>query len=42
MPRNLGGLFGWVISTLLVVAVGIFILSRIPPIWRVLTPSQGA
>lgn len=42
MPRNLTGLFGWVISTLVVVAVGIFVLSRIPPLWRMLVPSSGA
>jgi len=30
MPKSLGGLFGWVVSTIIVVAVGIFILSRIP------------
>ena len=42
MPKSFGGLLGWVISTILVVAVGLFILSRIPPVWRVIVPSQGA
>lgn len=42
MPKSLGGLFGWVLSTLIVVAVGIFILSRIPPLWRIVVPSTGA
>jgi hypothetical protein len=42
MPKSLGGLFGWVVSTIIVVAVGIFILSRIPPLWRVIVPSSGA
>lgn len=31
MPR-LGGIVGWVVGTLLVTAVGIFILSR-TPLW---------
>jgi hypothetical protein len=29
------------VSTVVVVAVGIFVLSRIPPVWRVLMPPQG-
>jgi hypothetical protein len=41
MPKTLGGLFGWAISTVIVVGVGIFILSRIPPVWRVIMPAQG-
>ena len=36
MPRTLGGLFGWVISTVVVTAAGIFILSRVKPLWRVI------
>lgn len=42
MPKSFTGLLGWVLSTMVVVAVGIFILSRIPPIWRLIVPSQGA
>lgn len=42
LPTSAGGLLAWVISTLVVVAVGIFILSRIPPVWRVLMPKAPA
>jgi len=38
MPRQFGGLIGWLISTLFVVAVGIFVLSRIRPLWAMLMP----
>lgn len=41
MPKSFGGLIGWLISTVIVVAVGIFVLSRIRPVWRVLMPPQG-
>lgn len=41
MPRTLGGLFGYIFSTVIVVAVGIFVLSRIRPLWRVLMAPQG-
>lgn len=36
MPKTLGGLLGWAISTVVVVGVGIFILSRVKPVWRVI------
>lgn len=42
LPSTAGGILGWVISTLVMVAVGIFILSRIPPVWRVLMPKAAA
>lgn len=40
MPRTIGGLFTWIISTLIVVAVGLFILSRIGPLWRIVVAQQ--
>jgi len=36
MPKSLGGLVGWAFSTVIVVGVGIFILSRVKPLWRVI------
>jgi hypothetical protein len=30
MPKSLGGLFGWLVSTLFAVAVGLFIINRVP------------
>lgn len=36
MPKSLGGILGWAISTVVVVGVGIFILSRVKPLWRVI------
>lgn len=42
MPKSLGGLVGWTVSTLVVVAVGLFILSRIPPVWRIIFPTPSA
>lgn len=39
MPKSLGGLFGFVIASILTVAVGIFILTRLPAVWAWLTPS---
>ena len=41
MPKSLGGLFGWLIGTLLVVAVGVFILAR-TPLWAKLFPAAKA
>ncbi|HEY4714655.1 MAG TPA: hypothetical protein VIH30_10505 [Aquirhabdus sp.] len=41
MPTKFGGLIGWLVSTLILVAVGIFILARIRPVWRILMPPQG-
>lgn len=35
MPKSAGGLFSWVIATLIVVAVGVAILSRIPMVWGI-------
>lgn len=42
MPKTFGGLIGWLFASLLVVAVGLFILSRIPPVWGVILPKTGA
>lgn len=36
MPKSAGGLIAWAISSLVIVAVGLFVLSRIAPIWRIL------
>lgn len=36
MPRTLGGLVGWLISTVIIVAVGMAIINRIPPLRRLL------
>jgi hypothetical protein len=33
MPKTLGGFFGWLLGTLIVVAVGVAVLSRVPMIW---------
>lgn len=41
MPKSLGGIFGWIISTLIVVTVGIFILSR-TPLWGMILPKAGS
>lgn len=41
MPKSLGGLVGWLIGTLLVVAVGVAILAR-TPIWARLFPAPKA
>lgn len=32
MPKSIGGLFAWIVSTLVMTAVGVAILSR-TPIW---------
>ena len=37
MPKSLGGFFMWTISTLIVVAVGVAILSR-TPFWPMIKP----
>lgn len=37
MPKSVGGLVGWTIGTLVMVAVGVAILSR-TPIWVKLFP----
>lgn len=42
LPSTLSGFVGWLVGTLIVVAVGIFILSRINPVWRLIVPAQGA
>jgi len=36
MPKSFGGLFTWVIGTVILVAVGVAILSRIPPLWMII------
>jgi hypothetical protein len=41
MPKTLGGWFGWLFMTVIVVAVGIFILSR-TPLWMMILPKSGA
>jgi len=33
MPKTVGGFVGWLVGTVIVVAVGVAILSRIPVIW---------
>lgn len=33
MPKSFGGFFGWLVGTLIIVAVGVAILSRIPAVW---------
>lgn len=42
MPKSAGGLIGWAVSTIIVVAVGVFILSRIKPLWRVIVAQPAA
>lgn len=39
MPKSLGGLLGWTIGTLIVVAVGVALLSR-SPFWGMIN-KQG-
>lgn len=39
MPKSLGGLFGWTLGTLVMVAVGVAILSRIPVVWNLVRKS---
>lgn len=41
MPKSFGGLLGWLVSTVLVVAVGLFVISRIRPLWNIIMPPQG-
>lgn len=41
MPKTFGGLVGWLIGTLVVVAVGVAILAR-TPIWAKLFPAPKA
>lgn len=41
MPKTFGGIVGWAISTVVVVGVGIFILSRVRPVWRVIVAPQA-
>jgi hypothetical protein len=41
MPKSAGGLVGWLVATLLAVAVGVFILSR-TPLWVKLFPAPKA
>lgn len=41
MPKTFGGLLGWLVSTVIVVAVGLFVLARIRPLWNVIMPPQG-
>lgn len=41
MPKSLGGWFMWALSTVLIVGVGIFILSR-TPLWGMILPKAGA
>lgn len=36
MPKSAGSLVAWTISTLLMVAVGIFVLSRVPMAWNLI------
>lgn len=36
MPTTLRGLIAFAISSIIMVGVGIFILSRIPPMWRLI------
>lgn len=40
MPKTVGGLIGFVVSSLLVVMVGLFVVSRIPGLWtRLVQPA---
>jgi len=41
MPKTAGGAIGWLVGTLLVVAVGVAILSR-TPLWVKLFPAPKA
>lgn len=42
MPKSIGGLFGFVMVAVITVAVGFFVLTRIPGIWAWLQPkSEG-
>lgn len=41
MPKSAGGLVGWLVGTLVVVAVGVAILSR-TPVWAKLFPVPKA
>jgi hypothetical protein len=36
----MGRIFGVVIAALISVAIGVAILSRIPPLWRIINPQQ--
>jgi hypothetical protein len=38
MPKTFGGILGWVVGTLVVVAVGVAILSR-TPMWTYIKPA---
>lgn len=40
MPKSVGGFVGWIVGTLIVVAVGVAILSRLPG-WNVINRSAG-
>jgi uncharacterized membrane protein len=39
MPKTFGGFFGWLVGTLIVVAVGVAVLSRIPVVWNIVRKS---
>lgn len=35
MPKSIGGVFGFAIASVIATAVGIAIISRIPPLWAI-------
>lgn len=36
MPRTFGHMIGYVVGALVMVAIGVAVLSRIPPAWRII------
>lgn len=42
MPRTLGGLFGFMFTAILTVAVGMWLINRIPPLRAIVNGSKAA
>lgn len=42
MPKTLGGLFGFALTSILTVAVGMWLINRIPPIRNIINGQKAA